>query len=129
VPDAMGYAKRKETCSSEDGQSADPITQLYDAVAERRHWKGADSRTAKLFAAGIPKMAQKLVEEAGEAAIEAVRGQRSSFKQESADLLYHLVVLWHALDLAPREIWDEMRRREKMMGIAEKLPKHLHRVL
>jgi len=125
----MGHAKRKESRSGQDVSARDPITQLYDAIAERRHWKKPDCRTAKLFAAGTPKMAQKLVEEAAEAAIGAVRGQRSSLKHESADLLYHLVVLWHALRLPPREIWDEMRRREKMMGIAEKLPKHLSRAL
>jgi phosphoribosyl-ATP pyrophosphohydrolase len=124
----MGYAKQKEMRVGDDGHSCDQITQLYDAIAERRHWKDTESRTAKLFAAGIPKMAQKLVEEAAEVAIEAVRGQRSSLKQESADLLYHLVVLWYALNIDPDEIWDEMRRREKMLGIAEKLPKRLARV-
>ena len=70
-------------------------------------------------------MAQKLVEEAAEVAIEAVRGQRAKLRDESADLLYHLVVLWTALNISPDEVWDEMKRREAMMGIAEKVPKRL----
>ena len=83
----------------------------------------ASPRTTKLLTAGIPKMAQKLVEEAAETAIEAVREQRSTFVNESADLLYNLVVLWTELGVAPAEVWAEMDRREAMLGLAEKLPK------
>ena len=68
-------------------------------------------------------MAQKLVEEAAETAIEAVRGQRSTFVNESADLLYNLVVLWSGRGVAPAEGWAEMDRREATLGLAEKLPK------
>ena len=68
-------------------------------------------------------MAQKLVEEAAEAAIEAVQDQRETFVQESADLLFNLAVLWQALDIKPGDIWAEMDRRESLFGLAEKLPK------
>ncbi len=123
----MGYARRKERPAEhrDDEHGLDQIDRLYAAITQRSRKGGTESRTAKLFAAGVPKMAQKLVEEAAEVAIEAVRGQRSSLRSESADLLYHLVLLWNALHIAPSDIWDEMRRREHLLGIAEKLPKRL----
>ena len=80
-------------------------------------------RTAKFLALGVPKMAQKLVEEAAEVAIDAVRGKRLVVFGESVDLFYKLVVLWFALGIEPAEIWAEMDRREAMLGMAEKLPK------
>ena len=80
-------------------------------------------RTQKLLGSGVPKMAQKLVEEAAETAIEAVRGQRHTFIEESADLLFNVAVLWHALDVTPDDVWAEMDRREALFGLAEKLPK------
>jgi len=123
----MGYAKRKERLieQSDELLGLDQIARLYAAVGQCRRKATTESRTAKLFEAGLPKMAQKLVEEAAEVAIEAVRGQRAKVRDESADLLYHLVVLWTAFNISPDEIWDEMKRREDMMGIAEKVPKRL----
>ena len=123
----MGYAKRKVRLveQSDEASMSDQIGRLYAAVGQCRGKPTGESRTAKLFAAGLPKMAQKLVEEAAEVAIEAVRGQRAKLRDESADLLYHLVVLWTALNISPDEVWDEMKRREAMMGIAEKVPKRL----
>ncbi|HTZ77500.1 MAG TPA: phosphoribosyl-ATP diphosphatase [Stellaceae bacterium] len=126
----MGYAKRKDRPvePGEEASRLDQIGRLHVAIGQCRGKPASDSRTAKLFAAGIPKMAQKLVEEAAEVAIEAVRGQRAKLRDESADLLYHLVVLWTALNISPEEIWDEMKRREEMLGIAEKVPKRLQGV-
>ncbi|HUN45456.1 MAG TPA: phosphoribosyl-ATP diphosphatase [Stellaceae bacterium] len=123
----MGYAKRKVRLVEETDEASvlDQIGRLYLAIGQCRGKPVADSRTAKLFAAGLPKMAQKLIEEAAEVAIEAVRGQRAKLRDESADLLYHLVVLWTALNITPEEVWEEMKRREAMMGIAEKVPKRL----
>lgn len=100
---------------------ADQIDDLYaalDLVNSESH-----PRTAQLLASGVPKMAQKLMEEAGEVAIEAVRHRNRATVRESADLLYNLTVLWHASGIAPAEIWAEMERRVIMLGIAEKLPK------
>ena len=68
-------------------------------------------------------MAQKLIEEAGEIALEAVRHRSRGVVRESADLVYHLVVLWHECGITPDEVWAEMRRRADKLGIAEKLPK------
>ena len=74
---------------------------------------------------GLPRMAQKLAEEATEIVIEAVRGGRSGVINESADLLYNLVVLWSELGIATAEIWAEMDRRRALLGMAEKLPKEV----
>jgi phosphoribosyl-ATP pyrophosphohydrolase len=77
-------------------------------------------RTARLLASSTRKIAQK---EAGEVAIEAVKHHPRGIVRESADLLYHLVALWHRAGIAPDEIWTEMRGRADTLGIAEKLPK------
>jgi phosphoribosyl-ATP pyrophosphohydrolase len=68
-------------------------------------------------------MAKKLAEEAVEVLLEAVRDDRDAVIRESADLLYHLVVLWTACDVLPNDVWNEMDRRERLLGMAEKLPK------
>lgn len=80
-------------------------------------------RTAKLIAAGSTKMAKKLVEEAGEAALAAAGKEREELIAESADLLYHLAVLWAELGIRPEEVWDEMSEREAAYGLAEKRAK------
>ena len=74
---------------------------------------------------GLPKMAQKLAEEATEVVIKAVRRDRSAVIHESVDLLYNLVVLWSELGITSPEIWAEMDRRQALFGMAEKLPKEV----
>jgi phosphoribosyl-ATP pyrophosphohydrolase len=101
----------------------DAVQRLHDAVLARRGLDPRASRTAKLFKAGRNKMAQKLGEEAIEVAIDAARNSREAVIGESADLLYHLVVLWAEMGIAPSDIWNEMSRREREYGIAEKVPK------
>ena len=102
---------------------ANRIKILYNAVVERRMHDPCSSRTAKLLSLGRKKMAQKLGEEATEVVIEAVKGDRRGVIEESADVLYHLVVLWSDLGIKPADIWAELDRRQAMCGIAEKLPK------
>ena len=102
---------------------ANRIKILYNAVVERRMHDPCSSRTAKLLSLGRNKMAQKLGEEATEVVIEAVKGDRRGVIEESADVLYHLVVLWSDLGIKPADIWAELDRRQAMCGIAEKLPK------
>ena len=97
------------------------IERLYDAL-DRVSAK-ANPRTARLLAGGRARMARKLMEEAGETALEAARHRSGGVIRESADLIYHLVVLWRDCGVAPEEVWAEMRRRADMLGIAEKLPK------
>jgi phosphoribosyl-ATP pyrophosphohydrolase len=102
---------------------SDAVRRLYEAVLARRGRDPTTSRTAKLFAAGRSKMAQKVGEEAIEVAIDAAKDNRGAVIAESADLIYHLVVLWAEMGIKPGDIWAEMIRREKSLGIAEKVPK------
>lgn len=113
----------REALSILDQDNVDPLLRLFEAVNKCRKGQLGDTRTAKLVNAGIPKMAQKIIEEAGEVAIEAVRGQRAALVNETADLLYNLVVLLSTANVPLTEIWAELGRREAMFGIAEKLPK------
>lgn len=102
---------------------SDSLNRLHAAILDARFRDPAGSRTARLFADGLPKMAKKVAEEAVELGLEAVQGQRQAAIRESADLIYNLTVLWTALGLAPSDIWQELDRRERLYGIAEKLPK------
>jgi phosphoribosyl-ATP pyrophosphohydrolase len=96
------------------------LEQLYQVILSRRGADPAQSNTAKLFAKGKKKIAQKLGEEAVETLIEGVKGDKDGVITESADLLYHLLVLWAALDVKPDEVWAALRAREGISGIAEK---------
>jgi phosphoribosyl-ATP pyrophosphohydrolase len=80
-------------------------------------------RTARLLASSTRKIAQKVIEEAGEAALAAVKHNARGIVRESADLLYHLVALWHRAGIDPDDVWTEMRGRADTLGIAEKRPK------
>jgi phosphoribosyl-ATP pyrophosphohydrolase len=85
--------------------------------------KGADpdsSYTARLYAKGINKIAQKLGEEAVETVVAAVAEDNAHVVSESADLLYHLLVLWAAKDVAPADVWAELDRRFGTSGVAVK---------
>ena len=96
------------------------LARLWQTIEARR---GADpdaSYTAKLLAAGPAGVARKLGEEALEAVIEAVKGDSAALTRESADLLYHLLVLWAAAGLSPDAIAAELTRREGTSGIEEK---------
>ncbi|HEY0234778.1 MAG TPA: phosphoribosyl-ATP diphosphatase [Afipia sp.] len=102
---------------------SDSLERLCKAVEAARGLDPAVSRTARLLRRGPAKMAKKLAEEAIEVAIDAVGGKREDVVRESADLLYNLSVLWVGLGIKPQDVWDEMDRRERDFGIAEKLPK------
>jgi phosphoribosyl-ATP pyrophosphohydrolase len=104
---------------------SDSLDRLYGQVIAAKDADPALSRTAKLLRAGRPKMAKKLAEEAIEVVIDAMNGEREAVVRESADLLYNLVVLWVAAEVKPQEVWDEMSRRERLFGLAEKVPKKL----
>jgi len=101
----------------------DSVAALYEAVLAARQADPATSRTARLLRAGRAKMAKKLAEEAVEVVIDAMNGHRDAVVRESADLIYNLVVLWVSSGVDPQDVWDEMKRRERLFGIAEKLPK------
>ena len=101
----------------------DSLERLYLAVLAAKDLDPATSRTARLFQRGPAKMAKKLAEEAIEVVIDAVNGDSDAVVRESADLLYNLTVLWAAAGVRPEDVWREMERRERLLGIAEKLPK------
>lgn len=84
---------------------------LYERVSARKDSDPEASYTASLFAKGGPKIAQKLGEEAVETVIEAMRGDLKALTSESADLLYHLMVVWAQADLEPSDVWDELAKR------------------
>mmetsp|Transcript_18053 Transcript_18053/g.27218 ORF Transcript_18053/g.27218 Transcript_18053/m.27218 type:complete len:113 (+) Transcript_18053:35-373(+) len=104
----------KENCS-EDG-----LIRLWKVIEERKDADPSVSWTAKLLSKGISKCAQKVGEEATEVVIEAVRGDKEGVIKESADLLYHLAVVWAASDITPNDVFAELARREGTSGIAEK---------
>jgi len=102
---------------------ADSINRLYASVLAARDRDPALSRTSKLFRDGVQKMAKKLVEEAIEVGLDAVQMNREAVILESADVLYHLAVIWAECGVTPQDAFNEIERRERLYGIAEKLPK------
>lgn len=106
--------------SATDSSAGAVIDRLFAVIESRRHGDPATSHTARLFARGTRKIAQKTGEEAVELVIEAVRGKRERIIEESADLMYHLLVLWADAHVRPDDVMAELVRREGMSGIAEK---------
>src|ERR1700728_1072447 len=102
---------------------ADSITRSFHAALSCRNDDPSTSRSARLLRSGRDKMAKKLAEEAVEVVIDSMHGDRDAVVKESADLIYNLVVLWVAAGIRPEDVWKEMDRRERLLGIAEKLPK------
>jgi phosphoribosyl-ATP pyrophosphohydrolase len=102
----------------------DSIDRLYQAVVAAKNADPATSRTARLLLSRS-KMAKKLAEEAIEVVIDALEGNPDAVVKESADLVYNLVAIWVTAGIAPAQVWAEMERRERLLGIAEKLPKPL----
>jgi len=97
-----------------------PLTQLYDTILSRRKADPEHSYTAKLLQRGRSKIAQKLGEEAVEAVIEAVKGDKQALAEESADLLYHLLVTWVDVGVEPDAVWRVMEGRMGVSGVHEK---------
>ena len=96
------------------------LEELDSRLAVRAGASPDDSYTAKLLAKGIEKCAQKLGEEAVEAAIAAIARDRAGLVGESADLLYHLLVLLRAAGIPLEEVMAELDRRTGQSGLAEK---------
>lgn len=96
------------------------LDRLYKVIESRKGADPATSNTARLFAKGTDKIAQKLGEEAVEAVIEGVRGRKKDLALESADLLYHLLVLWADRGVKPADVWQTIADREGISGVEEK---------
>jgi phosphoribosyl-ATP pyrophosphohydrolase len=103
-----------------EGQLGPALDRLWQVIQSRRGSDPQTSYTARLFSRGRAKIAQKLGEEAIEAVIEGVGNNRAALAGESADLLYHLLVLWAAVGISPADVAAELTRREGTSGIAEK---------
>jgi len=87
------------------------IAQLFAVIEDRKANPTEGSYTAELFEDGVDRIAQKVVEEAGETAIAGVRGQHERIASEVADMLYHTLVMMSATDVAPDAVWTELRSR------------------
>lgn len=104
---------------------SDSLDRLHKSVVALQKGDPQLSRTARLIRSGRAKIAKKMAEEAVEVVVDAMRGNRDAVVRESADLLYHLVVLWAESGIRPQDVWGEMDRRERLLGLAEKPPKDL----
>ena len=96
------------------------LERLYSVIESRKGADPASSRTAKLFARGTAKIAQKVGEEAVETVIAAMADDRAEVVKEGADLLFHLTVLLADMGLTLDDICAELDRREGVSGLAEK---------
>jgi len=97
-----------------------PIDRLFAAIEARRNADPAVSYTAKLISEGRGKCAKKLGEEAIETCIAAVGDDRAALTAESADLLYHLLVVWAVSGLTPDDVYRALAAREGQSGLEEK---------
>jgi phosphoribosyl-ATP pyrophosphohydrolase len=102
------------------GASSAVLDRLWTVVMARRYADPATSHSARLLSRGTAKVAQKFGEEAVECLIEAVAGNSEALVAESADVLYHLLVLWVDAGIRPEDVWSELQQREGVSGIAEK---------
>ena len=105
---------------AEDHPGPEVLARLFEVIADRRGGDSNSSYTARLFAEGRSKIAQKTGEEAIETIVAALGDDRTAVTKESADLLYHLLVLWAEAGVEPAEVWAELARREGTSGLAEK---------
>ena len=118
---AVRQIEKRVLKPAHDVAAAGVLERLWGVIEQRRVMgDAATSHSARLLARGTQKVAQKLGEEAVELVIEAVARNREATISESADLLYHLLVLWVDAGVAPDEVWRELCRREGISGIAEK---------
>ena len=100
--------------------SGEVLDSLYNVIDSKRQDDPEKSYTAQLLAAAPEKPARKLCEEATETLIEALHGDTEALAQESADLLYHLLVVWAAAGLQPSQIWTILAKRQGLSGLIEK---------
>jgi len=96
------------------------LTELYEVVESRKLSDPDSSYTARLFGKGPQKIAQKLGEEAVETVIAAVSESQERLIRESADLIYHLLVLWSSKGVKPTLVWEELEKRFGTSGLAVK---------
>ena len=96
------------------------LNELFDTINARKSSDPSESWTAQLLAKGPEKCAEKFGEEAVEAIIEAVKGDRAALTSVAADVLYHLLVKLAARDVSLDDVMHELARRQSQSGLAEK---------
>ncbi len=96
------------------------VERLHDVIEARKAGDPSTSYTASLFAEGTARISRKLGEEAIETVIACLQRDRSAVIAESADLLYHLLVVWSDSGIQPDEVGAELARREGVSGLREK---------
>ena len=89
------------------------LEELFAVIQDRQRELPEGSYTTQLLQAGVSRVAQKVIEEAGETALAATQHDRDSLPGEVADLLYHVLVLLAASDVPPRAVWEELRQRRR----------------
>ncbi|MFO1152344.1 MAG: phosphoribosyl-ATP diphosphatase [Rhodospirillales bacterium] len=105
---------------SADKPDAVVLDRLYQTIVSRRGGDPEQSYTARLFAKGRQKIARKVGEEAIEVVVAAISETPERLADESADVLYHLLVLWAEAGLQPDAVWAKLAAREGISGLAEK---------
>ena len=101
-------------------KNSNVLDQLYSVIQNRKGDNPETSYTAELLSQGMPKIAQKVGEEAVEVITAALVENENKVIKESADLLYHLLVLWAQKGVTPENVWNELRCREGTSGVLEK---------
>jgi len=96
------------------------LDRLFATIAARKGADPTQSYTAKLLAQGVETCAKKFGEEATETVIAAIQKDKTELAKESADVLYHLAVLWAASGITPEDVYAVLKSREAMSGLEEK---------
>ena len=99
---------------------SEALDKLFATIASRKGADPATSYTAKLLAAGVEKCAKKFGEEAVETVIAAIQRDKTELAKESADVLYHMLVLWAASGVTPQDVYAVLASREGQSGLEER---------
>ena len=97
-----------------------PIDRLFATIASRKGASAKTSYTAKLLKQGVAQCAKKFGEESVETVLAAIGGKKKDIASESADVLYHLLVLWAACGIKPTDVYAALKAREGISGLVEK---------
>ncbi|MEM9470280.1 MAG: phosphoribosyl-ATP diphosphatase [Pseudomonadota bacterium] len=100
--------------------SDDILKQLFETIEARKNADPKESYVASLYHEGVGRISQKVGEEAVETIVEALKGDKEKLAQESADLLFHLMVLWADQGLTPNDVMDVLQSRLGISGHDEK---------
>ncbi len=103
------------------------LDELFAVIDSRKGGDAEASYTAKLLAGGVETIGAKVTEEAAETVLAGVSEDATRLASESADLLYHLLVLWAARGLAPEAVWAALDARRGTSGLAEKAARKIQK--